>query len=183
MGKLSFIIGGTRSGKSTYSLEIAKNTGTKIAFIATAPYYDDDMRKRIEKHQTERPESWHTYEEQKELVSLLKKLENNYDTVLIDCLTLYITNLMLDSFEEKAIYITLDDVLKTVKAASYQTIIVSNELGMGVHPENKMAREFRDIAGRCNQLTATNADDVYFVVAGIPIKIKTEGVNKSILNQ
>ena len=161
MGKLTFIIGGARSGKSNHSVKLACNQSGKVAFIATAPYYDDDMNKRIERHKDERPSDWDTYEEQKEVASLIDRIGSNYDVILIDCLTLYVSNYLLENITEEEIQENLIHLMKSVKKAPCHTIIVANEVGMGVHPSNQLALVFRDIAGRANQVVARHADDVF----------------------
>lgn len=173
MGVVNFVLGGTRSGKSTYALNLAGAPGKKVAFVATSPYFDEDMTKRIEKHKAERPPEWDTYEETIEIPNLLKSLDNKYDIVLIDCLTLFTTNMMLENHDENAIKNKTHEMLDVLKEVSFDSVLVSNEVGLGTHPEHKLAREFRDIAGGVNQITASKADNVYFMVSGIPMVLKS----------
>ncbi|MFH0791418.1 MAG: bifunctional adenosylcobinamide kinase/adenosylcobinamide-phosphate guanylyltransferase [Candidatus Omnitrophota bacterium] len=172
MGKITFILGGARSGKSNYALKIAKENGKKVAFIATCKPQDLEMKQRIRQHKKIRPAHWQTYENYKDILRLLEKIGAKFDTILIDCLTLLVSDLMLNGFKESAIKNEINKLLKMLGQINAQSIIVSNEVGLGIIPENKLAREFRDIAGRMNQIVADKADNLYFLVSGIALKIK-----------
>ena len=171
MNKITFILGGAKSGKSAYALKLAKNH-KKVAFIATCEPLDREMRKRITLHKNRRPSHWKTFEEPQDLTSLLKEISLKFDAIIIDCLTLMISNLMLKGFREIAIKSKINKMLGILKKIKAQSIIVSNEVGLGLVPENKLARNFRDIAGRINQLVAEKSDEVFFLVSGIPWRIK-----------
>lgn len=172
MGEIIFILGGARSRKSTYALEIAKKLGKRVAFIATCVAGDSEMKRRIKLHRKKRPRHWKTFEVAFEPTSLLKTLTPKFDVVIIDCLTLMISNLMLKGFKQSVIEDRINEMLTILKKIKLQSIIVSNEVGLGIVPENKLARDFRDIAGKVNQLVTEKADRVFFMFSGIPLKIK-----------
>ncbi|MBU1262347.1 bifunctional adenosylcobinamide kinase/adenosylcobinamide-phosphate guanylyltransferase [bacterium] len=164
---LIFITGGARSGKSQYAVRLASKESGDVLFLATCIPKDEEMRQRVEEHRKNRPKSWKTLEEERDILPILKGCQS--DVVVIDCLTLLLSNLLLAGDNVEEIIKGLADFLKEAK---FTTIIVSNEVGLGIVPENEMARRFRDISGWANQLMARYADEVYFMVSGIPIKIK-----------
>ena len=172
MGKITFILGGVRSGKSSFAAKLAGKNCGKIAFIATCQGLDSEMKKRIRLHKKSRPSNWHTFEEPKQLFGLLKKTANKFDCQIIDCLTLLVSNLLLDGAKEKDIGQQIRLICGLLKKSKGNAIIVSNEVGMSIVPENKLARDFRDIAGRMNQIVASQADEVFLVFCGISIKLK-----------
>lgn len=172
MGKIIFILGGSRSGKSTYAITRAQKRKGKVAFIATCRPLDKEMRQRIQAHKTARPPHWDTFEEPFNLVSPLKKIGPRVSTVVIDCLTLYLSNLLLREDDEAAIEKNIDGILKRLKSARYTSFIVSNEVGLGIVPPNRLGRRFRDIAGKIHQKIAQHADEVVFMVSGLPAKLK-----------
>lgn len=172
MAKILFVLGGARSGKSSYAIKLARKSGGRVAFIATCQPLDGEMKKRIGLHKKSRPGHWQTFDEPRDIGILLKKIGVKFDTIVIDCLTLLICNLMMDNQDEGAIKKKFEDMLSALDKIKAQAIIVSNEVGLGIVPDNKLGREFRDIAGRLNQRVAIKADDVYFLVSGIPWKIK-----------
>lgn len=171
MGKIIFVLGGARSGKSAYALKIAGKDG-RTAFIATAKPLDSEMKKRIASHKKTRPKHWKTFECQRNIAGLIGKIGLKFDTIIIDCLTLLVSGLMLDGLKENAIKNEINSILKILKQIKADCIIVSNEVGLGIVPENKLGRDFRDIAGRMNQITADKANEVIFIVSGLPWKIK-----------
>jgi len=186
MGKVILVTGGVRSGKSSFAEELAKKLGENIFYIATAIPYDEEMRDRIEKHKMFRPKSWNVYEGYKDLYNVIEGRGDKWDCILLDCVTVMITNLMFDypNFDENHIshglveeinyYINeeFEKLLATAKKKNTPTILVTNELGSGVVPESKLGRVFRDLAGKINQTIAREAEDVYLLVSGIPVKIK-----------
>lgn len=172
MNKITLILGGARSGKSSYALSLAKRY-KKVAFIATCQGKDEEMRKRIKLHKETRPKHWETFEEPKDVDLLLEKVPDVFNCIVIDCLTLLVSNLLLLNSNQKEIEDKIKKILSVLKNKKTQVIIVSNEVGLGIVPEHKLAREFRDIAGRVNQLVAKQADEVWFICAGLPLKIKT----------
>ncbi|MEK7267654.1 MAG: bifunctional adenosylcobinamide kinase/adenosylcobinamide-phosphate guanylyltransferase [Nitrospirota bacterium] len=170
-GKLiTFIIGGARSGKSSFALQKASALPGSKAYIATAQALDNEMRERIEKHKKERPEEWMTFEEPLNISALIKDIQDKHDVILLDCLTLWLSNLMLNNLDlEKEIDLFCSSLF-TVHCSLF---IVSNEVGMGIVPDNELSRRFRDLSGYLNRKVAEIADEAYLVTAGIPIKIKT----------
>jgi len=171
MKKITFILGGARSGKSNYALELAKKY-KKVAFIATCETLDKEMSKRIKLHKESRPRHWDTFEEPKDIEATLKKLTNKYDCIVIDCLTLLVSNLFLSGLSQKLIEDTINKLVPMIKKINCKVIIVSNEVGMGIVPGNELGRNFRDVAGRVNQIIAKGCDNVIFMVSGIPWRIK-----------
>jgi adenosylcobinamide kinase/adenosylcobinamide-phosphate guanylyltransferase len=165
------VLGGARSGKSRFAEGLARDTGFDRFYLATGRAWDEEMRARIETHKADRAnDGWTTYEEPVDLVDALKALDQPGRVILVDCLTLWVTNLMMEEgrdvdAEGAALAASLTDIKATV-------IFVSNEVGLGIVPENKMARAFRDHAGRLHQAIAAEAADVYFVAAGLPLKMK-----------
>jgi len=174
MGKIIFIIGGSRSGKSTYAVESAKRY-RRVCFIATSLALDKEMAERIRLHKERRPDHWQTFEETKDIARCLKKIGNKFECIIIDCLTLLVSNLVLSGYRQKKIEDKIRGMLDRLKKNKATSIIISNEVGLGIVPRNKLARNFRDIAGIINQMVAKEAREVFFTVSGIPMKIKDEG--------
>lgn len=178
MGKIIFITGGCRSGKSNFAQGIAEERPEKKIYLATAPALDSEMAERIARHQAARAASgWQTVEETLDIAGVLAGVEPS-STVLIDCLTLWINNLLYEA-EIKGTDVTEDDIVEKCRAiiASCQkrtgtVIFVTNEVGMGIVPDNALSRRFRDLAGRCNQSLAAAADVVLFMVSGLPLYLK-----------
>jgi adenosylcobinamide kinase/adenosylcobinamide-phosphate guanylyltransferase len=168
-GLITFILGGSRSGKSSFALERASMISGTRAFIATAQAFDDEMKERIERHKLERSPEWITFEEHVALPSLIRSMRSGYDVVLIDCLTLWLSNLMMNNADVEA---EIESFLSAAIACHASLFVVSNEVGMGIVPENALARKFRDFAGTLNRRMADIADEVYLVTAGIATKIK-----------
>jgi adenosyl cobinamide kinase/adenosyl cobinamide phosphate guanylyltransferase len=176
---LILLLGGARAGKSRHALHLAtarrRSSEAKVCFIATAQALDEDMRARIAQHQTERPGHWQTIEEPYRIDEALQKT-GEADIVIVDCLTLFVSNWVLryedeDECEQFVRRITRDFV--ELARSRQQTIIcVSNEAGLGVVPETRLGRVFRDLLGRVNQDLAAAADEVYLLVAGVPLQLK-----------
>jgi adenosylcobinamide kinase / adenosylcobinamide-phosphate guanylyltransferase len=170
------ILGGARSGKSHYAQELAEQTSKKVMFVATAEPLDDEMKARIENHKKTRPATWQTLEAPGDVGLRLGKSLSNHEVVIIDCITLLASNILgrcknsIDA--ENALVQEIDLLIETMKKSKAIFIIVSNEVGLGIVPENDLARLYRDVLGRANQLLAQFATDVYLMVAGIPVKIK-----------
>lgn len=171
MNKITLILGGARSGKSSYALYLARKH-KKVAFIATCLGLDKEMLERISLHKETRPKHWETFEEPKELVKLLGRINNSFDCILIDCLTLLVSNLMLSGNSQKQILKKIEELLIILNKEREKVILVSNEVGLGLVPAHKMGRDFRDIAGKVNQLVAQQAGQVFFMAAGLALKIK-----------
>lgn len=167
--KITFIIGGARSGKSSFAIKEANKLKGRKAYIATAQALDEEMKERIERHRQQRDEGWDTYEEPLNIASLINNIQHKYNIILIDCLTLWLSNLMHKGVD---IGKEIESLILSLITPHSLLFIVSNEVGMCIVPENKLAREFRDLAGFLNQRMAEIADEVYLVTAGIPVRIK-----------
>jgi len=169
---LYFITGGARSGKSAFAEEIAAGISGKRAYVATAQALDAEMAQKIAKHRTDRGDAWDTYEEPLAVSDLLLKLSRGYQVVLVDCLTLWLSNVIAHTTGDTVVLDRMEELVKTLRKFPGVCIIVSNEVGLGIVPDNPLARKFRDLAGMLNQKVARVADHVYFTAAGIPMKIK-----------
>jgi adenosylcobinamide kinase / adenosylcobinamide-phosphate guanylyltransferase len=169
--KLIFITGGARSGKSSFALKEASKIPGAKAYIATAEAFDEEMRERIENHKKQRAKDWDTFEEPIKVADVMQKIKAKYNLVIIDCLTLWLSNTMQSNAD------VLDEIEKlvlTLRDASSPShiYVVTNEVGMGIVPDNELARRFRDMTGLLNQRVAEFADEVYLMVSGIPLKVK-----------
>lgn len=162
--------GGSRSGKTRFALELAKARGGRLAYIATAEPGDDEMRQRAAAHRRERGPMFTTIEEPLAVAEVIKRRGAEFDAMVIDCLTLWLSNLMLA--ETAALRGQLEDLAQAARQAPALVIAVTNEVGCGIVPENALARRFRDEAGWMNQRFAEAADQVYWVVFGCPLKVK-----------
>jgi len=170
MQRIVFILGGARSGKSAYAMKEALSENGKKAFIATAEALDHEMNERIEKHKKERGSAWDTYEEPVKLAQLIKRIKGKYDVMIVDCLTLWMSNIMHIGCD---INKEIKDLTSSFAISSPSlTYIISNELGLGLVPDSSLGRSYRDNLGLLNQRVANIATDVIFMVAGIPMKIK-----------
>ncbi len=170
MGKIVFITGGARSGKSSFALKECSKLPGRKAFIATMEPLDGELIKRVNEHKAQRGPGWTTFEEPVEIAGLLEKLDG-HGAILIDCLTLWLSNLMMRGRDVEAESEKLVTAIKKTSGTK-SIFIVSNEVGMGIVPENKSGREFRDMAGTLNKRMAEAADEVYLIVSGISVKIK-----------
>jgi len=170
--KVTFITGGARSGKSAFAEKLALEIAGKRAYLATAQALDAEMVARIEHHRQRRGTAWDTYEEPLAIAELLKKLSGRYGVVLLDCLTLWLSNVMARSDEDSIVMARGDELVSAIRVFSGSCIIVSNEVGLGIVPDNSLARRFRDLAGFVNQRVAQAADEAYLLTSGIPLKIK-----------
>ncbi len=175
--RLTLVLGGVRAGKSTYAQRLAQ-AGERVLFVATAEALDEGMSARIRAHQQSRPPDWDTLEEPLDIVAAMKPLLSRYDTVLLDCLTLWVSNLLLrdpDSVGVAAdIPSEVHDLLQLYREQEASWIVVSNEVGLGVVPPTKLGRVYADELGRVNQMVAAAADDVVFMAAGLPLNLKAD---------
>lgn len=167
--RVTFVLGGARSGKSRYAEQLACASGLQRHYLATSQMFDDEMRERVALHRQQRGPEWITHEEPLSLVEKLASVQSKQRVVLVDCLTLWLTNLMMAELDIPAEMRRLVDHLT---AAEGHLIFVSNEVGLGIVPENRMARQFRDHAGRLHQMLAEQANEVFFIAAGLPLKMK-----------
>lgn len=193
MSKFTLITGGARSGKSNFAELLAASSKRPVIYIATAQVWDDEMARRVKQHQEQRPSSWRLIEEPQNIRETLLELKNEDGVILLDCVTLWLSNLLLQgqtkpdspspANEEVRQLANLEPIITaTVLEAAQlaceikpQVIFVTNEIGQGIVPEYPLARAYRDIVGRCNRILAQSAEDVYFVVAGFPMEIKHTG--------
>lgn len=174
--KLIFILGGARSGKSAYALKLAEAMASKKLYLATAQALDKEMAEKIKKHKKQRGNNWTTIEEPIKLADVIRG-DKKHDVILLDCLTLWVSNLMskesgVRSQKSEVIYKNINQLISTCKKSKANIVVVSNEVGLGIVPDNPLARKFRDIAGIANQKMAEAADEVYFVAAGMPMRMK-----------
>lgn len=178
MAEIILITGGSRSGKSAFAQKRAEALPGPRAYIATCPVIDPEMEERIRKHrEARRGKGWETIEETVDLAGVIQRA-GGCRVLLIDCLTLWVNNLLYDAekegkrLAEEAVAIRCRELIDACGAFGGTVIFVTNELGMGIIPDNETARHFRDIAGRCNQEIAAAADSVTLVVSGIPLHLK-----------
>ena len=162
--------GGSRSGKSNHALGLARRRGGRLAFIATAEARDEEMRERIAIHRTERSTEFVTIEEPIELADALESHAQSFDAIVIDCLTLWLSNLLADA--RRDVVAETGRLLRVAAAQDALIVLVTNEVGCGIVPENALARRFRDLAGRINQEAAVTASEVYWMVFGCPLRVK-----------
>ena len=176
--KITLVIGGCRSGKSGWALSEADNlAGSRKYFVATSVPTDAEMHKRVETHRKERNDNWQTIEEPVYIYDVIDQYSEQADVILVDCLTLWVSNLMDDSSQTPDIQSAVSSLKKSLKGCRCPVFLVSNEVGMGIVPENRLARQFRDHAGFVNHQIAQCADRVVMTVAGIDWQIKPKSGN------
>ena len=191
MGKLTLILGGARSGKSTFAEMRAKELGgDSVLYVATSETKDEEMVERVEKHRSERPSAWGTIEVPRNVAQAIRAESSGATVILLDCMTFLVANYLMDAaapendpFDEPSadpfdVQIEADVVAEVnalvayVQESDVEMLVVSNEVGLGVVPPYELGRAYRDILGRANQILARHADEVHLLVAGIPIKVK-----------
>lgn len=185
MSKIILVTGGARSGKSNFAESLCINRNNSTAYIATSIPFDDEMKDRVKKHKESRPQNWLTYEIYKDIYSIIEEIAKKHETVILDCVTLLVNNLMFTygididkatreeiNILEKYISEQVSKLLEATRKTNLYFVTVTNEVGMSVVPDNKLSRVYTDIVGRINQQIASESDEVYFVVSGIPMKIK-----------
>lgn len=179
MGRLVLILGGARSGKSSYAQSQADETGKPVTFIATAQALDEEMSMRIRKHQAERPAHWETFELPFEIASHVGQIKS--EVVVLDCITLLVSNLVMQHAKDdlvdetpfmQAVQKEVEDLIKKVRDHKQDWFVISNEVGLGLVPPYQMGRVYRDGLGWANQRLAREANKVIFMVAGIPMSVK-----------
>ena len=194
--KFILMLGGARSGKSTFAQGMAAKLGKKVLFVATAEPLDREMASRVAEHKRMRPKNWRTLEIDTRVGQNLKSQIGDADVVLLDCITLLVSNILTkrdgkplsspltvedesggESAEairkaEKQVRAEMEELLDCIDKHEGDFIVVSNEVGLGLVPDNKLGRVYRDLLGKANQLLAQHASEVYFMVSGIPVKIK-----------
>ena len=176
--ELIFILGGARSGKSAFAERLARR-GRRVLFVATAEARDEDMKRRIAAHRERRPAGWDTLEEPLDPVAALRPVLDRYDTVLLDCLTLWVSNLLLDepvrAEDGRRIPDSARELMDLIAESPATWILVSNEVGQGIVPPSTLGRAYRDALGRVNQVAASRADRVYLMTAGLALELKSLG--------
>jgi adenosylcobinamide kinase/adenosylcobinamide-phosphate guanylyltransferase len=174
---LTLVLGGARSGKSSYAEQLAIKFELPVTYIATATGLDDEMKLRIEHHQRSRPKEWRTIECPLNLVDLIAEQSRNQQTILIDCLTLWINNQLFHNPNQNFSNL-FSEFIQVCKDSEAHIIFVANEVGLGIIPLGEISRKFVDEAGRLNQALAKVADDVIFIAAGLPLILKQSTVYK-----
>lgn len=177
MATTTLITGGTRCGKSRFAEQLAQQYGAPLCYLATAQPLDHEMDDRIARHRARRGSDWHTVEEPLALPQTLARLDGSYRALLVDCVTLWLTNLLLlrelpDAEREEALLGDVRSLATTLRAIATPVILVTNEVGMGIVPEHPLGRLFRDLAGQANQILAATCNEVYAMISGIPLKLK-----------
>jgi adenosylcobinamide kinase/adenosylcobinamide-phosphate guanylyltransferase len=174
--EITLILGGARSGKSHYAQQLAMELSGKVLFVATGEALDEEMLARIAEHKKARPESWRTAELPSGIGKEIEKQIGDAEVVIIDCLTLLISNLLRGEPEypeaEKRITSEINELIAAIDRLTANFVIVSNEVGMGLVPDNKLSRIYRDLLGKANQLLAQHATEVYLMVACLPVRVK-----------
>lgn len=167
------VTGGARSGKSRFAVGLAKRLGRRIVYLATGAATDEEMRSRIARHRAQRPRAWRTIESPDDPVRAIAQLKGPIEGLLMDCLTMYVSTLLIRGETDGAIERRVRRLCETIRRARCPVILVTNEVGTGVVPPAALGRRFRDLAGVANQIAASIADEVYLLVAGIPLHLKT----------
>ncbi len=179
MGKLTLILGGARSGKSSHAQQLAEESGKSVTFLATAQAFDEEMSARIQRHRAERPAHWETLEISLGIASHVRQIRS--EIVILDCVTLLVNNLMMrfvkgdfvnESSFMQSVQSEISDLLSAVRETGQHWLIVSNEVGLGLVPPYQMGRVYRDGIGWANQRLAKEAEQVLFMVAGLPTVVK-----------
>ncbi len=168
---LILIGGGVRSGKSSFALRLARRMGERRLFVATAEARDIEMANRIRRHRLERGSEFQTLEVPIELAKEIDTVRDT-DVAVVDCLTIWLSNLLLRGDPEESILAKVDQLISTLRAKPFHSILITNEVGMGIVPENALSRVFRDLCGRAHQAIASSADEIYFGALGTLIRLK-----------
>ena len=177
MGKCILILGGARGGKSRFAREMAARLGGKVLFVATAEARDDEMKQRIEKHRQERPADWRTVEAPAGIGGRIREEIGGCRVVIVDCITLLVANVIGGGnagVAEGSVNREIDELIRCIDDTAATFILVSNEVGLGLVPENRLGRLYRDLLGGVNQTLAERAEQVYFMVSGVPFSLKKE---------
>lgn len=172
MGKVIFITGGARSGKSRLAERLAGEFGAPLCYVATGEARDPEMADRIARHQARRGEGWQTIEEPLDLAGAIGGHDGYFNAFLVDCVTLWITNLLFAHDDSAIVLGQVKKLTEMFGRLKTPLVLVSNEVGMGIVPENRLARQFRDLAGEANEIIAAVADEVYVTFSGLPLRLK-----------
>lgn len=178
------ILGGARGGKSSFAKDIAPDFGDRVLFVATGEALDEEMRQRIEEHKKERPPNWLSLEVPTGIGRRIQEESGDAQVVIVDCLTLLVSNVIgqcCDALEQintqsaqERLATEIDELIECINDSTATFILVSNEVGMGLVPDNRLGRLYRDLLGKTNQILAQRADKVYFMLSGIPLSLKKE---------
>ncbi|HEY5512552.1 MAG TPA: bifunctional adenosylcobinamide kinase/adenosylcobinamide-phosphate guanylyltransferase [Geomonas sp.] len=173
MSKVTLVTGGTRSGKSRFAERLAERFDPMRGYLATGQAGDAEMAERIARHRGRRGSDWETVEEPLELTRAITRIDGCYTVLLVDCITLWISNLLFHCEGGAAeALLQVEKFTESFATLSTPLIIVTGEVGMGIVPEHPLARSFRDLAGEANELIAARADEVYVTISGLPLKLK-----------
>jgi adenosylcobinamide kinase / adenosylcobinamide-phosphate guanylyltransferase len=168
---LILVGGGVRSGKSSFALGLARQLGSRRAFIATAQPIDEEMRERIDRHRIERGADFVTFEVPRDVIAAMRNMDP-IDVVVIDCLTLWLSNMVIGNTPDKEILLEVDALIQTIGSFPFNTIVVTNEVGMGLVPETDLGRRFRDLAGHAHKRLASHAEQIYFAALGVMLRLR-----------
>jgi len=167
------ITGGVKSGKSSFALTCGETGTTERAFVATATGADDDMRAKIARHRAERGERWKTFEEPRNLAGLIPKIGGVFDVVLVDCLTMWVSNMLtLYTMTHSEIEDEFGKLCDALQKNTTRIILVTNEVGLGIMPADLLSRSYQNLLGMLNNLIARRATSLYFMVSGVPLRMK-----------
>lgn len=185
MSNIVFVTGGAKSGKSAFAESLCIERNDKTGYIATSIPFDDEMKEKVRLHKERRPSNWTTYEIYEDVFKIIENVSKECDTVMLDCITLMVNNLMFkydmnpqdlsnEELEKMDEYIfnQFEKLIEEIRSTNLYFVFVTNEIGMGVVPANKLSRIYANTAGKINQYVASHSDDVYLVISGIPVKIK-----------
>jgi len=185
MSKIITVTGGARSGKSSFGEKFLRESPGRKGYIATATPFDDGMKDRIKKHQNSRPKKWKTFELPREISTRIYEISKECDIAILDCITVFSSNILFEkeydwekiSYEkiallEKKIIKEIQEIIENAKKYDLDLVIITNEVGSGIVPGNRLSRVYRDIAGRINQNLSKLSDEVYVTISGIPLKLK-----------
>ncbi len=167
---LIFVTGGARSGKSSYAERLAAQSGQAVTYLATAVAFDNEMKDRIRRHQSERPADWLTVEEPVDVAQAARQVQA--PVLLLDCLSVWVNNLMFHDFSDGQILDAAAELVSVAGNRAGTTICVTNEVGFGIVPDNALSRRYRDVLGWVNQRVAGASDEAYLLVSGLPLKLK-----------
>ena len=174
MSRVILLTGATRSGKSRLAVELAREFGPRILYVATCRPTDPEMQRRVARHRQERPASWRTVEASHDPAAAFRQQDNAVDGAILDCLTMHVSKLMMRFSSDEAVLEHIRLLGEAMRRAPFPVIVVTNEVGGGLVPTNRLGRRFRDLAGWANQLIAESADEVYLVVAGLSLCLKPQ---------
>lgn len=169
-GRIVFVTGGARSGKSSFAERRAAQNGPGVTYLATAQAFDDEMKDRIARHRADRPAGWVTHEEPLAVPAALRAVTT--PAALLDCLSLWVSNLMLAGHTDEAVLDAAADLLHAARERGGVTVLVTNEVGFGIVPDNALARRYRDLLGWVNQRAAATSDEAHLIVSGLPLRLK-----------